>query len=139
MLEKCQIGKKCYTSVGQSKVNLFLSIEFLPHGKTVNKEYFLSVKRRLREPIRTKRPELWYNVPASISLVLRDHFAYVFVGLIPKVKRPLRVRRFQSIEGIKKNRKSRWWLYRKDYLAYFEDWKNRWRKCTIGWGLLSKG
>ena len=32
--------------------------EFLPQGRTVNKEYYLEVMRRLREAIRKKRPEL---------------------------------------------------------------------------------
>ncbi len=32
--------------------------EFLPKGRTVNKEYYLEVMRRLREAIRKKRPEL---------------------------------------------------------------------------------
>ena len=35
--------------------------EFLPQGRTVNKEYYLEVMRRLREAIRNKRPELWKN------------------------------------------------------------------------------
>ena len=35
--------------------------EFLPYGRTVNKEYYLVVMRRLREAIRRKRPELWKN------------------------------------------------------------------------------
>lgn len=33
--------------------------EFLPQGRTVNKEYYLEVMRRLREAIRQKRTELW--------------------------------------------------------------------------------
>ncbi|XP_043260410.1 uncharacterized protein LOC122401986 [Colletes gigas] len=36
-------------------------LEFLPDGQTVNKEYYLSVMRRLRENIRWKRPDLWKN------------------------------------------------------------------------------
>ncbi|XP_078050780.1 histone-lysine N-methyltransferase SETMAR-like [Augochlora pura] len=32
---------------------------FLPQGRTVNKEYYLEVMRRLRESIRKKRPEVW--------------------------------------------------------------------------------
>ena len=32
--------------------------EFLRRGRTVNKEYYLEVMRRLREAIRKKRPEL---------------------------------------------------------------------------------
>ena len=35
--------------------------EFLPTGQTVNKEYYLSVMRHLREAIRKKRLELWAN------------------------------------------------------------------------------
>ena len=31
--------------------------EFSPQGRTVNKEYYLEVMRRLREAIRKKRPE----------------------------------------------------------------------------------
>ena len=33
--------------------------EFLPEGQTVNKEYYLSVMKRLREKIRRKRADLW--------------------------------------------------------------------------------
>jgi len=55
--------------------------EFLPQGRTVNKEYYLEVMRRLREAIRKKRPELWNNqswilhhdnAPAYTSLLVRD-------------------------------------------------------------------
>ena len=35
--------------------------EFLPQGRTVNKEYYLEVMRRLRENIRQKCTELWKN------------------------------------------------------------------------------
>ena len=35
--------------------------EFLPPRQTVNREYYLSIMRRLREAIRLKRPELWAN------------------------------------------------------------------------------
>ncbi|UYV60623.1 hypothetical protein LAZ67_1001697 [Cordylochernes scorpioides] len=35
--------------------------EFLPQGRTVNKEYYLQVMRNLCEAIRQKRPDLWKN------------------------------------------------------------------------------
>ena len=35
--------------------------EFLPEGRTVNKEYYLEVMCRLREAIRQKRTDLWKN------------------------------------------------------------------------------
>ena len=55
--------------------------EFIPQGRTVNKEYYLEVMRRLREAIRKKRPELWKNnswllhhdnAPAHSSLLVRN-------------------------------------------------------------------
>jgi [histone H3]-lysine36 N-dimethyltransferase SETMAR len=33
--------------------------EFLPECQTVNKEYYLSIMRRLKEQIRRTRPDLW--------------------------------------------------------------------------------
>ncbi|UYV71132.1 RAD54L2 [Cordylochernes scorpioides] len=58
--------------------------EFLPQGRTVNKEYYLQVMRNLREAIRQKRPDLWKNknwllhhdnAPAHTSLLVRDLLA----------------------------------------------------------------
>jgi len=52
----------------ESHVNCFLRFrgvvhkEFLPIGQLVNKEYYLSVMRRLRESIRKKRPDLWKTI-----------------------------------------------------------------------------
>ena len=33
--------------------------EFFPEGQTVNKEYYLTVMKRLEEQIRWKRADLW--------------------------------------------------------------------------------
>ncbi|UYV80686.1 hypothetical protein LAZ67_19001393, partial [Cordylochernes scorpioides] len=58
--------------------------EFLPQGRTVNKEYYLQVVRNLREAIRQKCPDLWKNknwllhhdnAPAHTSLLVRDFLA----------------------------------------------------------------
>ncbi|UYV77099.1 hypothetical protein LAZ67_14003280 [Cordylochernes scorpioides] len=58
--------------------------EFLPQGRTVNKEYYLQVMRNFREAIRQKRPDLWKNknwllhhdnAPAHTSLLVRDFLA----------------------------------------------------------------
>ena len=67
--------------------------EFLPPGQTVNKEYYLSIMRRLREAIRLKRPDLWKdnswflqhnNAPSHTALVLRDHFAKKSTNIVPQ-------------------------------------------------------
>jgi hypothetical protein len=33
--------------------------EFLCHGQTVNKEYYLKLMKRLKESVRRKRPDFW--------------------------------------------------------------------------------
>ena len=60
----------------RSKIKLMMTVffdfrgvvhyEFLPPRQTVNKKYYLSVMRRLREAIRLKRPELWAKNPTHI-------------------------------------------------------------------------
>ena len=35
--------------------------EFIPHGQTVNKEFYVAVLKRMREAVRRKRPQLWTN------------------------------------------------------------------------------
>ncbi|UYV78161.1 hypothetical protein LAZ67_16000324 [Cordylochernes scorpioides] len=78
----------------RSNVKVFLTVffdcrdvvhhEFLPQGRTVNKEYYLQGMRNLREAIRQKRPDLWNNknrllhhdnAPAHTSLLVRDFLA----------------------------------------------------------------
>ena len=80
----------------------------------------LTPQQTAREVIRLKRPELWTsnswflhhdNAPSHTALVLRDHFvtnctyapdlASCDFRLFPKLKRPLRGTRFESIEELK--------------------------------------
>lgn len=140
--------------------------EFLPTGQTVNKEYYLGVMRRLREAIRKKRPDLWRdnswflhhdNAPSHTALIIRDHFAKTATHIVPqppyspdlapcdfwlfpKLKRPLRGHRFESIEEIERESlrvlKA---LPENDYAACFEDWKNRWNRCILSGGDYFEG
>ncbi|UYV73733.1 hypothetical protein LAZ67_11000634 [Cordylochernes scorpioides] len=101
--------------------------EFLPHGRTVNEEYYLQVMRNLREAIRQKRPDLWKNknwllphdnAPAHTSLLVRDllaknntlmmpqppyspDLAPCDFFLFPKLKRPMKGRRYATLDEIK--------------------------------------
>ena len=101
--------------------------KFLPQGYTVNKEYYLEVMRRLGKAIRKKRPELWKNnswllhhdnAPAHSSLLVLNFLAKnntVIMPqppyspdlatcdffLFPRLKRPIKGRRFATIEEIK--------------------------------------
>lgn len=130
--------------------------EFLPEGQTVTKEYYLAVMKRLREKIRQKRPELWENnswilhhdnAPSHTSIMVREFLAKNSTKtidqapyspdtapadffLFPKLKLPLRGRRFESIEDIKQNsRKELMAIPKSAYKECFNEWIIRWRKC----------
>ncbi|XP_020298007.1 uncharacterized protein LOC109862383 [Pseudomyrmex gracilis] len=106
----------------RSKIKVMLTVffdyrgvvhsEFLPPGQTVNKVYYLSVMRRLREAIRKNS----------------------------KLKRPLRGHRFDSIEEIKaKSQKSQKAIPKKDFSDCFDEWKIRWHKCIAAEGDYFEG
>lgn len=160
----------------RSKIKVMLTVffdyrgvvhyEFLPPGQTVNKEYYLSVMRSLRNSIRQKRPDLWRdnswflhhdNAPSHTALVLREFFAKNSTHIVPqppyspdlapcdfwlfsKLKRPLRGHRFETIEQIqaaaKKELKA---IPEIDFFNCFEDWKIRWHKCIVSKGDYFEG
>ncbi|UYV60276.1 hypothetical protein LAZ67_1000678 [Cordylochernes scorpioides] len=135
--------------------------EFLPQGRTVNKEYYLQVMRNLREAIRQKRPDLWKNknwllhhdnAPAHTSLLVRDFLAKnntlmmpqppyspelapCDFFLFPKLKRPMKGRRYATLDEIKTASKEELKkIFKNDFLKCFENWKTRWHKCIISHG-----
>lgn len=140
--------------------------EFLPQGRTVNKEYYLEVMRRLRESIRKKRPEMWKenswilhhdNAPAHKSLLVSSFLAKNSTSimpqppyspdlapcdffLFPKLKRPMKGRRFATIEEIKaaslKELKA---MPKSSFQKCFDDWQKRWHKCIVSKGDYFEG
>ncbi|GBL93102.1 hypothetical protein AVEN_216456-1 [Araneus ventricosus] len=56
--ETCICAFDTETAQQASEWRCVVHYEFLPTGQTVNKDYYLSVMRRLREAIRQKRPEM---------------------------------------------------------------------------------
>ncbi|CAK9799629.1 Mariner Mos1 transposase [Anthophora quadrimaculata] len=132
--------------------------EFLPPGLTVNKEYYVSVLKRLRENVRRKRSELWRNnswflhhdnAPAHTSHLVRDYLTKNNVNTVPqaayspdmapcdfflfaRLKLPLRGKRFQTIEAIKeKSQKELKAIPKSAYENCFEDWKKRWNMKKV--------
>ena len=87
---------------------------FLSQGRTVNKEYYLEVMTRLLEAIRQKRTELWKNQSRilqhdNVLLLCKflvknktysPDFSPVDVFLFPKLKTPMKGKRFTTIEEI---------------------------------------
>ena len=58
--------------------------EFIPEGRTVNKEMYVEILRRLRDAIRRKRPDKWAqknwlllhdNAPSHRSLLVKQYLA----------------------------------------------------------------
>ncbi|UYV62125.1 hypothetical protein LAZ67_1007912 [Cordylochernes scorpioides] len=140
--------------------------KFLPQGRTVNKEYYLQVMRNLREAILQKRPDLWKNknwllhhdnAPAHTSLLVRDFLAKnntlmmpqppyspelapCDFFLFPKLKRPMKGRRYAMLDEIKTASKEELKkMLKNDFFKCFEDWKNRWHKCIISHGDYFEG
>lgn len=122
--------------------------------------------RRLRENVRRKRPDLWKNnswilhhdnAPSHTSILVREFLAknstYVIdqapyspnmapcdFFLSPKLKLPLRERRFESIEAIKQNsQKELKAIPERAYNKCFDDWIIRWHKCIASNGAYFEG
>ncbi|UYV75597.1 hypothetical protein LAZ67_13000696 [Cordylochernes scorpioides] len=139
--------------------------EFLPQGRTVNKEYYLQVMRNLRESIRQKRPDLWKNknwllhhdnAPAHTLLLVRYFLAKNNTLMMPqppysselapcdffwfpKLKRPMKGRRYATLEIKTASKEELKKILKNDFLKCFEDWKNRWHKCLISHGDYFEG
>ncbi|KAG5342375.1 MOS1T transposase, partial [Acromyrmex heyeri] len=97
------------------------------------------------------------NAPAHTSLLVREFLAknntlmmpqlpyspdlasYDFF-LFPKLKRPMKGRRYSTIEEIKTASKEELnKITKNDFLKCFEDWKKRWHKCIISDGDYFEG
>ena len=130
--------------------------EFLPQGRTVNKEYYLEVVQRLRETVRKKRPDAWRenrwmlqhdNAPSHSSFLVRDFLAKHATTvlpqppyspdlapadffLFPKLKSTLKGRRFEYIEEIKTNSLAHLRSIPKTaFQECFRKLKKRWQRC----------
>ncbi|UYV63371.1 hypothetical protein LAZ67_2003869 [Cordylochernes scorpioides] len=68
--------------------------------------------------------------PYSPDLAPWDFF------LFPKLKRPMKGRRYATLDEIKRASKEE---LKKIFLKWFEDWKNRWHKCIISHGDYFEG
>lgn len=140
--------------------------EFLPHGETVNKHYYLKVMKRLREAIRKKRPDLWNdnswilhhdNAPSHTALTVCEFLAKNSTNVIaqppyspdlapcdfflfPKLKLPLRGHRFDTIEDIKRNSLAELKAIPSEaYEKCMDEWIRRWRMCIASNGDYFEG
>jgi len=138
------------TSMDDDRVEKVLAVirQNIPHGETVNKEFYLNVLKRLRAAVRRKRPEAWTNntrmlhhdnAPAHASLLICKFFtkhettvvpqpsyspdlAPVDFFLFPNLKSSLRGHRFQTVEETEENLM---WDLRAIPQNTFQNWKKR--------------
>lgn len=130
--------------------------EFLPEGQTINKDNYLGILRRLRESVRHKRSDLWTdnfwilhddNVPSHRATIVTEYKAKHSINtidqppyspdlapsdffLFPKLKLPLRGRRFETIEAIKQNSlKELKAIPLSAYERCMQDWVKRCHRC----------
>ena len=131
--------------------------QYTPPGKTINREYHVSVLGRLREEIGLKELQLWApgdwqlrhnNTPAHIShlvqsflvqhqvtQVTQPHYspdlAPCNFWLFPKLQSPLKGKRFQTIDEIQENTTGQLVsIITKGFVECFEGWKKRWENCV---------
>ena len=140
--------------------------EFVPPGMTVNADFYCDVLRRLRENVRCKRPQKWQNQnliihhdnapahrsfkvskflaknnmtvvlhpPYSLDLAPCDFFRF------PKLKLRMKGRRFDTIEGFKRNRNGYLTQFQKrDFQGCFQARQKRWDRCIRAKGEYFEG
>lgn len=140
--------------------------EYLPEGSTVNQDYYIEVLKRLRNSIRRKRPEMWEsnnwllhhdNAPAHSALKTREFLTKHSITLLPhppystdlapcdfflfpKLKIPLKGKRFETISEIKANATKALKVFSEDAChECFSTWKHRWNRCVRSGGEYFEG
>jgi len=131
--------------------------EYAPDGKTINKEFYVEVLRRFREPVRQKWPEKWRdgdwilhhdNAPAHTSHLVQQFLAKHGTAklqqppyspdlatcdffLFPRLKKALKGHRFQATEDIKRNSmKTLLDIPKEEFAKCFQQWQKRWANCV---------
>ena len=140
--------------------------EFVPPGQTVNAPFYAEVLKRLRENVRSKRPDQWRNntwllqhdnVPVHATLLTRrfltannmvvmPHPPYQHniepshFFLFPKLKMKIKGRRFQTLEEIEAESQADLNTLREnDVQECFKNWQCRWDRCQASKGDYFEG
>ncbi|UYV69977.1 hypothetical protein LAZ67_7001367 [Cordylochernes scorpioides] len=133
-------------------INSLVHHEFIPFGRTINQEVYLVIMRRLREAVRSKRPERWQNNDWILYVDnARPHTAHVVLQflakhstiqiphppyspdlapndffLYPKLKMKLKGRKFDNVDMIQAESKATLRnLSKSDFISCFDNWKKK--------------
>lgn len=140
--------------------------EFIPEGRTVNKQLYTEILKRLRDAIRRKRPEKWAgndwfllhdNAPSHRSLMVKQYLAKHNVTtlehppyspdlappdfyLFPRLKMALKGRRFADSSEVIENATERLKeLSKTGFQECFQQLYERWNKCVDAGGEYFEG
>jgi len=140
--------------------------EFVPHGQTVNKEFYVAVLKHLREAVHQKRPQLWMNqswvlhhnnAPAHSSFLVHNFLAKnettvvpqppyspdlapADFFLFPKLKSTLKGRCFDIFDEIQKNSMKKLFAIQKEaFQKAFQSWQKCWERCVASEGNYFEG
>lgn len=140
--------------------------EFIPEGRTVNREMYVDILRRLRDAVRRKRPEKWArnnwyllhdNAPAHRSVMVLNYLARHNVTalqhppyspdlsppdffLFPRLKNHLKGRRFANADEVTANATRALRLVSQNgFQECFQSLYTRWQKCVTAEGNYFEG
>lgn len=139
--------------------------EFIPEGRTVTKELYVEILRRLRDAVRRKRPEKWVennwflmhdNAPAHRAIIVKNFLARHNITaldhppyspdlsppdyfLFPRLKSHLKGRRFNAEEVIANATRALRRVSQNGFQACFQELYTRWQKCVVAEGNYFEG
>ncbi|KAJ4440720.1 hypothetical protein ANN_08868 [Periplaneta americana] len=139
--------------------------EFIPEGRTVTKELYVEILRRLWDAVRRKRPEKWVeknwflmhdNAPAHRAIIVKNFLARHNITaldhppyspdlsppdyfLFPRLKSHLKGRRFNAEEVIANATRALRRVSQNGFQACFQELYTRWQKCVVAEGNYFEG
>jgi len=139
--------------------------EFVPPGQTVNGAFYVKLLKCLRENVRRKRPDQWWNntrlfhhdnAPAHAALLPRRFLTDNNMTVVPhppyspelapsdfflfrKLKMKLKRRRFQTEEIQAESQVVLNPLRKNDFQECFKNWQRRWDRCQASEGDYFEG
>ncbi|KAJ4444799.1 hypothetical protein ANN_06596 [Periplaneta americana] len=138
--------------------------EFIPEGRTVTKELYVEILRRLQDAVRRKRPEKWVennwflmhdNAPAHRAIIVKNFLARHNITaldhppyspdlsppdyfLFPCLKSHLKGRRFNAEEVIANVTRALRRVSQNGFQACFQELYTHWQKYRDVWELKPK-
>ncbi|UYV80849.1 hypothetical protein LAZ67_19001982 [Cordylochernes scorpioides] len=118
--------------------NLFQRVITGDEASVVHHEFLSRAKQSARNTRICGKTKIGFCT--TITPLLTHHLAPCDIFLFPKLKRPMKGRRYATLDEIKTASKEKLKkILKNDFLKCFEDWKTRWHKCIISHGDYFEG